>query len=194
MRVLPIPTIRKRRCASTRKYSVVSLKFCGARPFAAGAVHNSKLTHRPLRVVPKVDARVFTSKGASSKHCILDSHLFVATRPLTPQEAISHGPLLPPQTQEAKGKLTLVLDLDETLIHAALPQLEEVSSAAHDFSFLIDHPQSNALSDLAREVVVWQRPGLAEFLLQASRLAEIVVFTASLKGIIWLLTTQLNVF
>jgi CTD small phosphatase-like protein 2 len=69
-----------------------------------------------------------------------------------------------------KKPKTLVLDLDETLVHSTLEGYVEA-----DFTFPVEVGQTKHL------VMVRQRPHLHTFLERASKLFEIVVFTASQK-------------
>jgi len=75
-------------------------------------------------------------------------------------------PALP--KHQRKGK-TLVLDLDETLVHSTLKNTEDA-----DFQFTVNIPEAGP-----RTVYVKTRPYLTQFLQYASSLFEIVVFTAS---------------
>ena len=79
--------------------------------------------------------------------------------------------LLPPQTEDKAGKKTLVLDLDETLIHSSFTPIPNPDFVV---SVVIDH----------KDVLVYvqKRPGLEEFLEQASSIYELVSFTASMKS------------
>ncbi|KXZ54367.1 hypothetical protein GPECTOR_5g447 [Gonium pectorale] len=83
--------------------------------------------------------------------------------------------LLPPQrpARSAAGaasgrRKTLVLDLDETLVHSSL---EPVARA--DFSFPVSFNGAEHI------VHVRQRPHLRDFMVRVSQLFEVVVFTAS---------------
>lgn len=167
----PRPTID--RPARVRRYSVVELKFAGTRRLSTGS---STLPSHSLRVVPQVSDVLIPAGDVASLP------LFPAStcRPLTIEEASVSGPLLARGHLPANGKLTLVLDLDETLIHAAVPQMQATADVAHDFSFLIEGDARQGHH--AREVIVWKRPGLSEFLRRAAQIANIVVFTASVKG------------
>lgn len=77
-------------------------------------------------------------------------------------------PLLPPLQTDRK---TLVLDLDETLIHSSL-------SPEPDFAF--SFPLN--IDDRPVQVYVNTRPCLSDFLSQMSLCYEIVVFTTSLPS------------
>lgn len=92
--------------------------------------------------------------------------------------------LLPPRLPQHHGRLTVVLDLDETLVCAyresSLP-LALRSPAARAANGAFQVPYTSGASGLG-DVVVFRRPGLAEFLHRASALAELVVFTAGLPS------------
>jgi len=75
-------------------------------------------------------------------------------------------PVLPKYKRKDK---TLVLDLDETLVHSSLNFTKDA-----DFTFDINIPESGD-----RTVYVKTRPYLTQFLKCASSLFEVVVFTAS---------------
>merc|ERR1712106_153737 len=75
-------------------------------------------------------------------------------------------PALPKHQRKEK---TLVLDLDETLVHSTLKHTEGA-----DFQFTVNVPEAGP-----RTVYVKTRPYLIQFLQYASTLFEIVVFTAS---------------
>lgn len=79
-------------------------------------------------------------------------------------------PLLPPQSGSAKGKRTLVLDLDETLVHSVFH-----SCAGADFSLKVQLEQGPL------DVFVLKRPGVDAFLKAMAAHYEIVVFTASVQ-------------
>lgn len=78
-------------------------------------------------------------------------------------------PILPAKTRQCRKK-TLVLDLDETLVHSSL---EAVPSS--DFTFPVHFNNQEHM------IHVKQRPGLHVFLQRVSELFEVVVFTASQK-------------
>ncbi|KAI8389666.1 related to Probable phosphatase PSR2 [Nakaseomyces glabratus] len=88
------------------------------------------------------------------------------------QEDQYHAPgyntLLPPQTEQFKGKKCLVLDLDETLVHSSFKYLRTA-----DFVLPVN------IDDQVHNVYVIKRPGVDEFLKRVGELYEVVVFTAS---------------
>eukprot|EP01053_Blabericola_migrator_P004513 Blabericola_migrator_1__4512@NODE_2404_length_2816_cov_136_219716_g1507_i0_p2_GENE_NODE_2404_length_2816_cov_136_219716_g1507_i0NODE_2404_length_2816_cov_136_219716_g1507_i0_p2_ORF_typecomplete_len348_score22_07NIF/PF03031_18/1_1e49_NODE_2404_length_2816_cov_136_219716_g1507_i012292272 len=78
------------------------------------------------------------------------------------------GPLLGPQRPSERGKKTLVLDLDETLVHSSF---QPVALAAFVIPVEIE--------SLTYEIYVAKRPGVDEFLSFCTELYEVVIFTAS---------------
>lgn len=78
--------------------------------------------------------------------------------------------LLPPQREIYKGRPTLILDLDETLIHSTFQP-----GLVGDFVVEVDVEGKSYL------VTVFQRPGLHEFLQKCADVFEVVIFTASMS-------------
>lgn len=103
-------------------------------------------------------------------------------------------PLLPlPPAGRDPSRLTVVLDLDETLVCAyntagvpkELQNLED--PRLHTFEIRCDLPElglaQNRKSGFGvQKVKVFERPGLHEFLQRASQFADLVLFTAGLEG------------
>lgn len=77
--------------------------------------------------------------------------------------------LLPPEINSAKK--TLVLDLDETLVHSSLEPVP-------NFDLKVKVKVDSALLD----IYVLLRPGVFEFLEKVAEMYEVVIFTASLKN------------
>eukprot|EP00005_Dracoamoeba_jomungandri_P001483 CAMPEP_0174257522 /NCGR_PEP_ID=MMETSP0439-20130205/6640_1 /TAXON_ID=0 /ORGANISM="Stereomyxa ramosa, Strain Chinc5" /LENGTH=225 /DNA_ID=CAMNT_0015340627 /DNA_START=45 /DNA_END=719 /DNA_ORIENTATION=- len=77
--------------------------------------------------------------------------------------------LLAPLHPDHKGKKTLVLDLDETLVHSSF---KPVNNA--DFIIPIE------IDDQTHQVYVLKRPGVDKFMRRMGELYEVVIFTASL--------------
>jgi len=96
----------------------------------------------------------------------------VITRPLSAHAhtaPIRRGPtLLPPTALDRR--MLLVLDMDETLLHA------DVSPVPHDVSFVVTMDSGHSTP-----VYVKFRPHLGRFLNAVSRLFEVAVFTASIS-------------
>lgn len=78
-------------------------------------------------------------------------------------------PDLPPQEGTNVGRKTLVLDLDETLVHSSFCKIRNP-----DIVITIE------LEGEFHEVYVRKRPGVDEFLLRVAEIYEIVVYTASM--------------
>ena len=81
--------------------------------------------------------------------------------------------LLPSKTSKFEGKKTLVLDLDETLIHANFEEFEKGS----------DIKISVRIDKNLYQIYALKRPGVEEFLERMSKLYEIVIYTASLQQV-----------
>lgn len=88
-----------------------------------------------------------------------------------------------------RRKMTLVLDLDETLVHSSSSPNSNVRlhgglSLPHDLHLEIkkDPARDDAQSpDKPKNVYIWKRPHVREFLHEAAKLYEIVVYTAGHK-------------
>eukprot|EP01071_Lankesteria_metandrocarpae_P002882 Lankesteria_metandrocarpae@DN2622_c0_g1_i1.p1 len=85
------------------------------------------------------------------------------------QDPTPRPPLLGSQTGANRGKKTLVLDLDETLVHSAFKPV-----TGHSFVISVE------IDGNPQEIYVAKRPGVDEFLKSMRKLYEIVIFTASL--------------
>eukprot|EP00831_Metopus_contortus_P028949 TRINITY_DN23919_c0_g1_i2.p1 TRINITY_DN23919_c0_g1~~TRINITY_DN23919_c0_g1_i2.p1 ORF type:complete len:269 (-),score=26.09 TRINITY_DN23919_c0_g1_i2:5-811(-) len=90
---------------------------------------------------------------------------------LTKELSNKQGEYLPFQGEKKRGKKTLVLDLDETLVHSAFqaPQKPDLTIPlnAEGKTFF---------------VYVLKRPGVDKFLHRLSELYELVIFTASMPA------------
>lgn len=78
------------------------------------------------------------------------------------------SPLLPLSLKKRK---TLILDLDETLIHSSIQKVE-------NYAFTVDIK----IGDKIQTVYVLKRPGVDEFLIECGKYFEVVIFTASLRN------------
>lgn len=77
------------------------------------------------------------------------------------------APFLSPKTREMELKKTLVVDLDETLVHASFKLV----------------PCSDVVIPLKKQTIyVLFRPGAKEFLTKMAKIYEIVIFTASVEA------------
>lgn len=88
-------------------------------------------------------------------------------RPRPPE--YSGPPLLPPQRKEHEGRPSLVLDLDETLVHSSFVEIE-------NYAFIIPVEIEGTI----HTIYVAKRPGVEAFLDAVARHYEVVIFTASL--------------
>ena len=79
-------------------------------------------------------------------------------------------PALLPQRASDLGRNTLILDLDETLVHSSFTKIK----ADINIEIRIDGDSF--------KVYVLKRPGVDEFLAKCAELFEVVVFTASLQA------------
>jgi len=82
---------------------------------------------------------------------------------------LSRDYLLPPLLAEDSGKKTLVLDLDETLVHSSFKPINNA-----DFIIPVE------VEDQMHQVYVLKRPGVDTFMKRVGEIFEVVVFTASL--------------
>jgi TFIIF-interacting CTD phosphatase-like protein len=100
------------------------------------------------------------------------------TSPSPPAVQMNGAPpskyLLPPMSREevASNRKTLVLDLDETLVHSSFKPIPNA-----DFVLSID------LEGVIHRVYVRKRPGVDHFLRCCAERFEVVVFTASLAKV-----------
>jgi len=91
-------------------------------------------------------------------------------RNLPPRPAYHGRPLLPSKNND--GRVTLVLDLDETLVHSTIePPPPGAPPPEHSFSVVLESVTYN--------VFVRVRPFLDQFLADVAQHFEVVVFTAS---------------
>jgi CTD small phosphatase-like protein 2 len=96
-----------------------------------------------------------------------DPFFFIANLPEPTSEQLQRPPCLPPK-EEGAPKITLVLDLDETLVHCST---EPISSAELIFPVVFNNSEY--------QVYVRKRPHFEEFLKRVSKKFEVVIFTAS---------------
>ncbi len=92
---------------------------------------------------------------------------------LSPSKTSKIKPLLPPKQKKFIDKKTLLLDLDETLVHSGFKQFNP--NIPSDLIMNIE------LENQKREIHVLIRPGVKEFLDRISKRFEIIIFTASLS-------------
>lgn len=107
-----------------------------------------------------------------------------------PLQAPAKSTLLPARESKDPEKLTLVLDLDETLVCAyestGLPPLLHSQAVRAGLKWFqlqcVAIEKDNEGNARVNHVTVYERPGLQEFLIKASEFAELVLFTAGLEG------------
>ncbi|XP_059664702.1 uncharacterized protein LOC132310889 isoform X2 [Cornus florida] len=97
-----------------------------------------------------------------------DPHMFIRNPPELPDVTTIVCPTKLPKEKLKSKPITLVLDLDETLVHSTLEHSEDA-----DFTFPVLFNMNE------HTVYVKQRPYLLTFLERVAEMFEIVIFTAS---------------
>lgn len=141
--------------------------------------------------------------AATDAH-VADAYTFMAALPSPPAPWSRAAPprALPPQPPGGRGRPTLVLDLDETLVHSALqpprgflpdgspvpstcvyvPVASGVAAGAGSGRGGSVGGRTAAASSTAMRVYVRVRPGVTAFLTEMARLYEVVLFTAAQRA------------
>ncbi|KAI5073797.1 hypothetical protein GOP47_0011810 [Adiantum capillus-veneris] len=153
----------------------------GAFYYAGGG--QERLSLRPPSLM-KVPCRKRQRSFAGSYSSLINSNgatsAFFNSLAITPSAAKCasarlKGPLLPPLSPEHEGRKTLVLDLDETLVHSSFKPITEF-----DFAIQVEMEVETSRMGL-QTVFVLKRPGVEAFLRAMASLFEVIVFTAGLK-------------
>ena len=104
--------------------------------------------------------------------CCTGKEVVQAVETPTSDTLITSGPFLGEQRPCDLGKKTLVLDLDETLVHSSF---QPSQSCQYTIPVEIEGNIYN--------VYVYRRPGALEFIRHMSTLYEVVIYTASLQKV-----------
>ena len=120
--------------------------------------YNDPLLSSIITQVPSKASPSFSKQFQKKSHSYSPNHIFNSM----------HLSLLPPKSSNKK---TLVLDLDETLVHSGFNPLPYQSDIVIQLEF----------ENIMHDIHVLVRPGVSEFLQKMQDKYEIVIFTASLS-------------
>ncbi|XP_055388968.1 uncharacterized protein LOC129618166, partial [Condylostylus longicornis] len=132
------------------------------RPTAAAAPVSTRSTKSPRSLVAQVQ-----QPSARSSTGRLPSLLTTLIHQGGQTPRVATPPI--PQNKVLRGRPTLVLDLDETLVHSSFVEVP-------NYSFIIPVE----IDGITHLIYVAKRPGVDQFLQAVSRCYEVVIFTASL--------------
>uniref|UniRef100_A0A7C9DMY7 FCP1 homology domain-containing protein n=1 Tax=Opuntia streptacantha TaxID=393608 RepID=A0A7C9DMY7_OPUST len=123
------------------------------------AIHQVRPGDQPADLRPYVD---------SDETQYFDPHSFIRNLPDLSDVVPDDRPTILPKESRERKPVTLVLDLDETLVHSTLEHCEDA-----DFTFTVFFNMRE------HTVYVKERPHLRTFLKKVAEMFEVVVFTAS---------------
>ncbi|KAJ7957565.1 CTD small phosphatase-like protein 2 [Quillaja saponaria] len=132
------------------------------------AMKNSKLECIDERGQDSMSTDVCVEDDDSEEFDDFDPYLFIQSLPDLSSVVPTYRPTLLPKQTRSCPPTTLVLDLDETLVHSSLEPCEDA-----DFTFPVNFNMEEHI------VYVRCRPHLKDFLERVSSLFEIIIFTAS---------------
>ncbi|XP_010555056.1 PREDICTED: CTD small phosphatase-like protein 2 [Tarenaya hassleriana] len=132
------------------------------------AMKSSKLECVDERGQDSIIASVCMDDDEDEELDEFDPYLFIKNLPDLSSVVPTFRPVLLPKQTRSCPPISLVLDLDETLVHSTLEQCDDA-----DFTFPVSFNEEEHI------VYVRCRPHLKEFMERVSRLFEIIIFTAS---------------
>ena len=132
----------------------------------ANANERHALKNKQITIIKPALKPVKTSEETGDDE--FDPFLFIKHLPLLAQYQTHGRIVLPPKTSQ--HKITLALDLDETLVHCSVQPID-----VYDFTFTVN------FNGIDYTVYVRVRPYLTEFLQSVSEWFETIIFTASQK-------------
>ncbi|CAG9312212.1 unnamed protein product [Blepharisma stoltei] len=131
------------------------------------AVFSTPTLHNAKNIMPEEDSQTMDTETDQEEQ-LQDAFDFLSRLP--PMPSAPRNKVLPIKTRST-SRLTLVLDLDETLVHSEAKPISNPDAVIN----LI-------FNGVACNVYTLFRPGMYEFLHSVSKKFEVVVFTASHKA------------